>query len=49
MKLSKSQKKRIILAQNVLNIKNPNMCNEIGNVLNKLFIKDVALNICEYI
>jgi hypothetical protein len=49
MKLSKSQKKRVLLAQKILNIQNPNMCNEIGNVLNKLFIKDVALNICEYI
>ena len=49
MKLSKSQKKRIILAQNMLNIQNPNMSNEIGNVLNRLFIKDIALNICEYI
>jgi len=48
-KLSKSQKKRIILAQHILNIQNPNMSNAIGNVLNRIFIKDVALNICEYI
>ena len=48
-KLSKSQKKRILLAQDMLNIQNPNMCNEIGNVLNRIFIKDIALIICEYI
>jgi hypothetical protein len=48
-KFSRSQKKKAIIAQNMLNIKNPYMCKEIGNVLNKLFIKDIALNICEYI
>ena len=48
-KLSKLQKRimRITLIQ--INIKNPNMFKEIGNVLNRLFIKDIALHICEYI
>jgi len=48
-KLSKSQKKILKIAQNQINTKIPNMSNEIGNVLNRLFIKDVALHICEYI
>ena len=48
-KLSKSQKKILKIAQNQINTKTPNMSNEIGNVLNRLFIKDVALHICEYI
>jgi len=48
-KLSKSQKKRILLAQDMLNIQNPNMCNEIGKTLNRIFIKDIALNITEFI
>lgn len=48
-KLSKSQKKRILVGQQIMNKQNPNMCNEIGNVLNRIFIKDIALIICEYI
>ena len=48
-KLSKSQKKRILFAQDMLNIQNPNMCNEIGKTLNRIFIKDIALNITEFI
>jgi hypothetical protein len=48
-KLSKSEKKILKIAQNQINTKIPNMSNEIGNVLNRLFIKDVALHICEYI
>lgn len=49
MKLSKGQKKRLITAQKILNTQNPNMCNEIGKVLNRLFIKDISLRITEYI
>ena len=48
-KLSKSEKKILKIAQNQINTKTPSMSNEIGNVLNRLFIKDVALHICEYI
>jgi hypothetical protein len=46
---SRSQKKKVIIARKMLNIKTPYMCKEIGNVLNRLFITDIALNICEYI
>lgn len=49
MKLSKGQKKKIILAKKIINIKQPNMCYEIGKVLNRLFIKDISLHITEYI
>lgn len=49
MKLSKGQKKRLITAQKILNIKTPIMCNEIGKVLNRLFIKDIALHITGFI
>ena len=48
-KLSQSEKKILKIAQNQINTKTPNMSNEIGNVLNRLFIKDVALCITEYI
>jgi hypothetical protein len=46
---SRSQKKKVIIARKMLNTKTPYMCKEIGNVLNRLFITDIALNICEYI
>ena len=49
MKLSKGQKKRLIIAQDILNIKHPSMCYEIGKVLNRLFVKDISLHITEYI
>ena len=48
-KLSKSEKKIIKIAETQINTKSPNMSNEIGNVLNRIFIKDIALYITEYI
>ena len=48
-KLSKLQKRIMRITLTHINIKNPNMCEEIGNVLNRLFIRDIALHICEYI
>jgi hypothetical protein len=48
-KLSKLQKRIMRITLTQINVKNPNMCKEIGNILNRLFIKDIALYICEYI
>jgi len=48
-KLSKLQKRIMRITLTHINVKNPNMCKEIGKILNRLFIKDIALYICEYI
>lgn len=48
-RLSKSEKKILNLAKDQIKKNPPKMSIEIGNVLNRLFIKDVALYICEYI
>jgi len=48
-RLSKSEKKILNLAKDQIKKTPPNMSIEIGNVLNRLFMKDVALYICEYI